>query len=107
MENNIIQTAASFGHAGMIGPIFKHIIDYVQLYFTNGFTNIVFENGNCIWLVDVTLIFDGILQIIVQRCPNTALQLIMRSSQTGLKRSRVASTVWHLAPPYMIYIIGL
>ena len=24
-----------------IGPIFKHIIDCVQLYFTNGFTNIV------------------------------------------------------------------
>ena len=24
-----------------IGPIFKHIIDYMQLYFTNGFTDIV------------------------------------------------------------------
>ena len=24
-----------------IGSIFKHIIDCVQLYFTNGFTNIV------------------------------------------------------------------
>ena len=29
MENNF-----------MIGSIFKHIIDYVQLYFTNGFMNI-------------------------------------------------------------------
>ena len=27
--------------AYMIGPIFKHIIDCMQLYFTNGFTNIV------------------------------------------------------------------
>ena len=36
--------AASAGHAGAytIGSIFKHIIDCVQLYFTNGFTNIVF-----------------------------------------------------------------
>ena len=35
--------AASAGHAVAytIGTIFKHIIDYVQLYFTNGFTNIV------------------------------------------------------------------
>ena len=37
MENNFIQMATA-GHAVayMIGPIFKHIID-----FTNGFTNIV------------------------------------------------------------------
>lgn len=43
MENNIIQMATSAGHAVAytIGPIFKHIIDCVQLYFTNGFTNIV------------------------------------------------------------------
>ena len=43
MENNFVQMAASFGHAVAytIGPIFKHIIDCVQLYFTNGFTNIV------------------------------------------------------------------
>ena len=41
MENNFIQIAASAGHAVayMIGLIFKHIIDCVQLYFTNGFTN--------------------------------------------------------------------
>ena len=44
MENNFIQMAASAGHAVAytILPIFKHIIDCVQLYFTNGFTNIVF-----------------------------------------------------------------
>ena len=44
MENNFIQMAASAGHAVAytIGPIFKHIIDCVQLYFINGFTNIVF-----------------------------------------------------------------
>ena len=35
MENNFIQMAASAGHAVVytIGPIFKHIIDCVQLYF--------------------------------------------------------------------------
>ena len=38
MENNFIQMAASARHAiaYMIGPIFKHIIDCVKLYFTNG-----------------------------------------------------------------------
>ena len=42
-ENNFIQIAGSAGHevAYTIGSIFKHIIDWVQLYFTNGFTNIV------------------------------------------------------------------
>ena len=41
MENNFIQMAASAGHALVytIVPIFKHIIDCRQLYFTNGFTN--------------------------------------------------------------------
>ena len=44
MENNFIQMDASAGQtvAYTISPIFKHIIDCVQLYFTNGFTNIVF-----------------------------------------------------------------
>ena len=43
MENNFIQMGNSTGHAVAytIGPIFKHIIDCVQLYFTNGFTNMV------------------------------------------------------------------
>ena len=43
MENNFIQMATSAGHAVAltINPIFKHIIDYVLLYFTNGFMNIV------------------------------------------------------------------
>ena len=43
MEINFIQMAVSAGHAVAytIGPIFKHVIDSVQLYFTNGFTNIV------------------------------------------------------------------
>ena len=43
MENNFIQMAASPGHAVAytICPIFKHIIDCVQLYFTNNFTNIL------------------------------------------------------------------
>ena len=43
MENNFIQMAFSTGHAVAytIGLIFKHIIECVQLYFTNGFTNIV------------------------------------------------------------------
>ena len=40
MENNFIQMAALDGHAVAytIDPIFKHIM---QLYFTNGFMNIV------------------------------------------------------------------
>ena len=44
MDNNFIQMAAAAGHAVgyTIGTIFKHIIDCVQLYFANGFTNIVF-----------------------------------------------------------------
>ena len=43
MENNNIKMAASAGHAVEYtnGPIFKNIIDCVQLYFTNGFTNII------------------------------------------------------------------
>ena len=43
MENNFIQMAASAGHAVAytIGSIFMHIINCVQLYFTNGFTNII------------------------------------------------------------------
>ena len=43
MEHNLNQMAASARHAVAytIGPIFKHIIDCVQLYFTNGFTKIV------------------------------------------------------------------
>ena len=43
MENNFIEMTASAGHAvaSTIGPIFEHISDCVQLYFTNGFTNIV------------------------------------------------------------------
>ena len=44
MENNCIQMVASAGHAVAytIGPILRRIIDCEQLYFTNGFTNIVF-----------------------------------------------------------------
>ena len=44
MENNFIQMAVSAGHAEAytICQIFKHIIDFVQLYFANDFTNIVF-----------------------------------------------------------------
>ena len=43
MEINFIQMAASAGPAVAytIASIFKHIIDCVQLYFTNCFTNIV------------------------------------------------------------------
>ena len=41
MENNFIQMAALAGHsvAYTIDSIFKHIIDCVQLYVTNGFMN--------------------------------------------------------------------
>ena len=43
MENKFIQMAASAGHAVdyTISPIFKRIIDCMQLYFTNCFTYIV------------------------------------------------------------------
>ena len=43
MENNFIQMAASAGHAVAytIVPIFKLFVDCLQLYFTNGFKNIV------------------------------------------------------------------
>ena len=41
MENTFIQMAASVGHAYTIGPIFKHIINCVHLYFNNDFTSIV------------------------------------------------------------------
>ena len=43
MVNNFIQMATPAGHAVAytIAPIFMHIIDYVQLYFNNGFPNIV------------------------------------------------------------------
>ena len=43
MENNFIEMAASAAHvvAYTIGLIVKHIINYVQLHFINGFTNIV------------------------------------------------------------------
>ena len=43
MENKFIQMTASAGHAVAytIGQIFEHIIDCMQLYFTNGFMNIV------------------------------------------------------------------
>ena len=70
MENNFIQMAASAGHAVAykIGPNFKDIIDCVQPYFTNCFTNIVLSSVNCLWLVGVTLIFNGAPQITVQRC---------------------------------------
>ena len=53
MENNFIQMAPSAGHtvAYAIGPIFKHTIDCVQAYFTNGFTNIVLtcRHNNYLW----------------------------------------------------------
>ena len=42
MEFNFIQMAVSAGHvvAYKIGPVLKHIINYVQLYFTNDFRNL-------------------------------------------------------------------
>ena len=41
MENNFMAASAGHAVAYTIRTIFKHIIDCVQLYFTNGFTNIV------------------------------------------------------------------
>ena len=61
--------AASAGHAVAytIGSIFKHIIDCVQLYFTNGIVNPLKRQLSLAYR-GVTLIFDGTPQIIVQRC---------------------------------------
>ena len=85
MENICIQIAVSAGHAVAytIGPIFKHIIDCVQVYFTNGFTNIVLYSVNCLWLVGVTLIFEGTLQKIVQRC-----QIISSAADNAIFKNR-------------------
>ena len=41
MANNFIQVAGN-AVTYTIGTIFKHIMDCVQLYFTNGLTNIAF-----------------------------------------------------------------
>ena len=65
---------AAYAVVYTIGTIFKHIIDCEQLYFTNSFTNILLQSVNCLWLVGVTLIFDGTPQIIVQRCQIAALR---------------------------------
>ena len=97
MENNCIQMAASAGHvAYTIGPISKSIIDCVQLYFTNGFTNIVLYRVNCLWLVGVTLIFDGTLQIIVQLCQIAAPRWpndISSAADNAIFKNRVQAIV--------------
>ena len=75
MENNFIQMPASAGHAVayMNGPIFKHIIDYVQLYFYQWLHKYCpLKRQLSLTLVGVTLIFDDTPQIIVQRCQITA-----------------------------------
>ena len=92
--------AASADHAVayMIGSIFKHIIECVQLYFTN--------LKRQLWLVGVTLIFDGTSQIIVQRCqiatPRWPNDISSASDNVIFKNrpqtSSVASAVWHVAP---------
>ena len=46
----------------------KHIINCVQLYFTNGYTNIVLKSVNCLCLVGIRLICDGTPQIVIQGC---------------------------------------
>ena len=67
---------ASAGHAEAytIDTIFKHIIDCVQQYFTNFFTNIVLLNVNCLWLIGVTLIFDGTPQKNSPTVPNRSTE---------------------------------
>ena len=46
----------------------------MQLYYTNGFSNIFLKSVNCLWLVSVTFIFDGTPQIIVQQHQIAALR---------------------------------
>ena len=106
MENNFIQVAASAGHAHTIVPIFKHIIDCVQLYFTNGFMNIILLSVNCLWLVGITLIFNGTPHTIVQRCQIAASRWpddVSSAADNAIFKNRtetssVASAVWHIAP---------
>ena len=61
MKYNFIQMAASASHAvaNTIGPIFEQIFDFMQLYFSNGCTNVVLQSVNCLWFVGITLVFDG------------------------------------------------
>ena len=61
MEYDFIQMAASAGLAvrHALGPIFEYIFDCMQLYFSYGSTNVVLQSLNCLWLVHITLIFDG------------------------------------------------
>ena len=57
MENNFIQIVAlaSYAVAYAIGLLFKHIIDCVQLYFTNCFTNTVECGFGCVARTEVLL----------------------------------------------------
>ena len=85
--------AASAGHAVayMVGSIFKHIIACEQLYFTNGFKNIVLLAVNCPRLVGVILIFDDTTQIIAQRCQIIAprwLNDIRSAADTAIFKNR-------------------
>ena len=76
MENNSIQMATSAGQAVayMIAPIFKHIIDCVHQWL----------HRYCLRLVSVTFIFDGTLQIIVQRCSNSNINSNKECNKTKL-----------------------
>ena len=71
MENNFIQTAASAGDAVayMNGPIFKHIIDWCSCISSMASRILSFKASI---VSGVTLIFNGTLQIIVQRCQTAA-----------------------------------
>ena len=97
--------SAVHGVAYTVGPLFKHIIDCMQLYFTNGFTNTVLQSVNCLWLGGVILIFDGTPQIIVQRWQIAALRWpndINSAAEDAIFKNReqrassVASAVWHV-----------
>ena len=58
MENNFIQMAASAGHA--VAYTFGPIIDYVQLYFANGFVTLIFVKSRAPrWPNDISSAVDN------------------------------------------------
>ena len=81
MEKSFIQMAASAGHTAVANYRLCAAVLHQLLH------------EYYLWIVSITLIFDGSPEIIVQRCQIAALRLIMRSSKTGRKTSSVASAV--------------
>ena len=74
MEYYFIQMAAAAGLtvAHSLGSIFEHFFECLGPYLVNGITNVGLKMVNCLWMVDITLVFNGAPQEIVQRCQVSA-----------------------------------